>query len=61
MPHPSAIDDEILRAYLAETLTGNESARVEKALRESAELRARLELVRANRGEAGPYIPSGAI
>jgi hypothetical protein len=46
-------DDEILRSYLAETLSPEDSARVEKALRESSELRARLEDVRQNRGDAG--------
>ena len=45
------IDDEILRSYLAETLPPSESARVEKALRDSAELRSRLEDVRHNRGD----------
>jgi hypothetical protein len=46
-----AIDDETLRAYLAETLPPSASARVEKALRDSAELRSRLEDVRQNRGD----------
>jgi len=46
-------DDETLRAYLADTLAPGAQARVEKALRESAELRARLEDVRQNRGDAG--------
>jgi hypothetical protein len=45
----ASIDDTMLRAYLAETLPPGDSARVEKALRESAELRARLEDVRADR------------
>lgn len=49
----AAIDDETLRSYLAETLPGEASARVEKALRDSAELRARLEEVRQNRADAG--------
>lgn len=48
-----AIDDEILRGYLADSLSPEESARVEKALRDSSELRARLEDVRQNRGDAG--------
>ncbi|MDX2035006.1 MAG: hypothetical protein SFX72_00020 [Isosphaeraceae bacterium] len=43
----------MLRAYLADALAPEESARVEKALRDSAELRAELEDVRNNRGEAG--------
>lgn len=46
------IDDEILRAYLAETLPPSEMARVEKALRDSAQLRDLLEQVRQNRHEA---------
>jgi hypothetical protein len=49
---PPIIDDETLRAYLAETLPPGELARIEKALRDSAELRARLEDVRANRSES---------
>src|SRR5919202_133306 len=40
------IDDSMLRDYLADALTPEASARVEKALRDSAELRARLEDVR---------------
>jgi hypothetical protein len=48
-----AIDGETLRGYLAETLPAEEMARVEKALRDSAELRAQLEDVRQNRGDAG--------
>ena len=51
--HHTAIDEETLRSYLAETLSGEDMARVEKALRDSAELRARLEDVRQNRGDAG--------
>src|SRR4051794_24281350 len=49
---PSAaapIDDAILRNYLADNLPAEELARVEKALRNSAQLRARLEEVRNNR------------
>jgi hypothetical protein len=49
---PSAaapIDDAILRNYLADHLPAEELARVEKALRDSAQLRARLEEVRNNR------------
>ena len=42
-----------LRAYLADELPAGTLARVEKALRDSAELRARLEEVRQDRGEAG--------
>jgi hypothetical protein len=47
------IDVDTLRAYLAETLPAEESARVEKALRHSSELRARLEDVRQNRADLG--------
>src|SRR6516165_6325395 len=47
------IDENTLRAYLADTLAPEDQARVEKALRESAELRAQLEDVRQNRGVAG--------
>ena len=46
--HPAAlapIDDTVLRDYLADALSPEQSARVEKALRDSAELRARLEEV----------------
>ena len=43
---PAPIDDSRLRDYLADALTPEDSARVEKALRDSAELRARLEDVR---------------
>ena len=47
-----AIDVETLRAYLLDELPAGTLARVEKALRDSAELRAQLEDVRQNR-EAG--------
>jgi hypothetical protein len=47
------IDDSTLRDYLADALSPEESARVEKALRDSSELRSRLEDVRQNRGDAG--------
>ncbi|HEX8203482.1 MAG TPA: hypothetical protein VF590_23605 [Isosphaeraceae bacterium] len=50
---PGPIDGELLRGYLAETLPAGEMARVEKALRDSAELRALLEDVRQDRGDAG--------
>jgi hypothetical protein len=46
---PAPIDDSVLRDYLADALSAEDSARVEKALRDSAELRARLEDVRQNR------------
>lgn len=49
----TAITEEVLRAYLNDALPAEESARVEKALRDSAELRAQLEDVRQNRGESG--------
>jgi hypothetical protein len=45
------IDDDMLRSYLADSLPPGELARVEKALRDSSELRARLEDVRQNRGD----------
>ncbi|MDB5350926.1 MAG: hypothetical protein JWN86_2173 [Planctomycetota bacterium] len=47
------IDVETLKDYLAETLPPEAMARVEKALRDSSELRAQLEDVRQNRGDAG--------
>lgn len=46
------IDDDLLRSYLAETLPPEDMARVEKAMRDSSELRARLEEVRQNRSDA---------
>jgi hypothetical protein len=46
---PAPIDESVLRDYLADALSAEDSARVEKALRDSAELRARLEDVRQNR------------
>jgi hypothetical protein len=52
LPTPPHIDDETLRDYLAETLPAEDMPRVEKALRDSASLRARLEDVRANRPDA---------
>jgi hypothetical protein len=51
-PDPHVIDDETLRLYLADALPAGALARVEKALRDSAELRGRLEDVRQNRGDA---------
>ena len=48
-----SIDAETLRAYLLDELPPGTLARVEKALRDSAELRAQLEDVRQNRSEAG--------
>jgi hypothetical protein len=45
-------DEETLRAYLADTLAPGAQARVEKALRDSAELRARLEDVRQGRQDS---------
>jgi len=48
----SPIDDTMLRDYLADALPPASSARVEKSLRDSAELRARLEDVRQNRADA---------
>jgi hypothetical protein len=49
---PAPIDAALLRDYLADALSPEESARVEKALRDSAELRARLEDVRLNREDS---------
>ena len=46
---PPPIDDVILRNYLTDALPPEELARVEKALRDSAQLRSRLEDVRNNR------------
>lgn len=54
------IDEETLRAYLSESLAPSEMARVEKALRESAELRDRLEDVRQDR-EVADLHTLGAI
>ncbi len=51
--HHTTIDEETLRSYLADNLPPEDLARVEKALRDSAELRARLEDVRQNRGDSG--------
>ena len=48
---PAPIDETVLRAYLADALGPEDSARVEKALRDSAELRARLEDVRQDRAD----------
>ncbi len=49
---PGPIDDELLRSYLADALGSEDSARVEKALRDSAELRAQLEEVRQGRQDS---------
>jgi hypothetical protein len=46
------IDETALRNYLADALSPEQSARVEKAVRDSAELRARLEDIRQNRNDA---------
>src|SRR4051812_23114821 len=54
-------DDETLRSYLAEALPPSTMAAVEKGLRDSAELRARLEDVRQTRGGAPQLPPLGAI
>jgi hypothetical protein len=48
----ATIDETTLRDYLADALPAEEMARVEKALRDSAELRARLEDVRHDRTDA---------
>jgi hypothetical protein len=57
---PGPIDDAMLRDYLADALAPGVSARVEKALRDSAELRARLEDVRHDRSD-GQLHTLGAI
>jgi hypothetical protein len=57
---PAPIDDAMLRDYLSDVLAPESSARVEKALRDSAELRARLEDVRENRTD-GQLHTLGAI
>jgi hypothetical protein len=49
LPPITPIDDEMLRNYLVDALPPEELARVEKALRDSAQLRERLEDVRHNR------------
>ena len=54
------INDAMLRDYLADALAAEQSARVEKALRDSAELRAQLENVRQNRAD-GQLHTLGAI
>ena len=59
-PAPAPIDDVMLRNYLVDALCPEESARVEKALRDSAELRSRLEDVRQNRAD-GQLHTLGAI
>lgn len=53
MTNPLVFDDETLRSYLSESLPGNEMVVVEKALRDSAELRDRLENIRRDRTEPG--------
>ncbi len=53
MTDPFVFDDETLRSYLSESLPGKQMALVEKALRESAELRDRLEDIRRDRAEPG--------
>ena len=53
LPLLPTIDDDTLRAYLADELPAETLARIEKALRDSAELRSRLEAVRQNRAEPG--------
>src|SRR5271167_820273 len=57
---PAPIDDVMLREYLQDALAPEVSARVEKALRDSAELRAQLEDVRQNRAD-GQLHTLGAI
>ena len=50
---PRPIDADTLRAYLADALPPGDMARVERAIRDSSELRDRLESVRQGRDEAG--------
>jgi hypothetical protein len=57
---PAPIDDVMLREYLLDALAPEVSARVEKALRDSAQLRAQLEDVRQNRAD-GQLHTLGAI
>src|ERR1700722_10443490 len=57
---PAPIDDVMLRENLQDALAPEVSARVEKALRDSAELRGRLEDVRQNRAD-GQLHTLGAI
>ncbi len=47
-----SIDDDMLRDYLADALPPEDLARVEKVLRDSAQLRERLEDVRNNREDS---------
>jgi hypothetical protein len=57
---PEIIDDETLLQYLSESLSADCMAQVEKALRDSAELRDRLEIVR--QGGSDPTLHTlGAI
>lgn len=49
---PNPIDDDLLRSYLAETLPPGDMSRIERALRDSAELRQRLEDVRQNKADS---------
>ena len=58
---PVPIDEAILRDYLTDALTPEESARVEKALRDSAELRpsSRKSARIAPTGSSTPSEPSG--
>ena len=51
----TVITDEQLRLYLADALPAVEMARIEKAMRDSAELRDRLELVRLNRQDSSVH------
>lgn len=48
---PETIDDETLRAYLAEQLSPRVMTLIEKALRDSASLRDRLEEIRLGRAD----------
>ena len=55
------VDDESLAAYLAESLAPESMANIEKSLRDSAELRARLEAVRGGGRPEAKLHSLGAI
>ncbi len=57
----TAINDETLALLPGRDPLGRGHGEVEKALRDSAELRARLEDVRQNRGDAGAPHPGGHL
>ncbi len=60
-PHDQTIDDDRLRAYIADTLSPTETATVERRLREDPELASRLEHLRHAR-ELDPHVHTlGAV